>query len=91
MISRIIRGCSDLPYIGRHCGIDELFIAVAFGGAVLFNWGIYAVLTGMGFMATIFVPRFLFSAYVRAELSDKLVSGEKCDLATECGYTKDLK
>lgn len=72
MIRQIIRGCGDLPYVGPHPGtfiLAALLLAGALAGAKGGYWG---MLGGLAFMGVFMVPIYLYGAYDRAKLSDKL-------------------
>lgn len=73
VIHQTIRGCGNLPYVGKHPGTGILFIFLVMG-AIAGERG--------GFIGTIvvgifIVPMYLCAAYSRANLSDKIVRSKQ--------------
>jgi len=70
------RGCCDLPGVGEHPGTPMLVFMVILGGIAGGTNGLVGALIGSAAFLTIFAPIYLWGAYERAELSDKLDTSE---------------
>ena len=64
IIRQIWRGLWTLPQCGEHPGTYILLVILAI--ATLGGWGVFLV------AAAIFVPMYLYGAYIRAETEDRL-------------------
>lgn len=73
MFKQIIRGCTDLPYVGEHPGVGTLIMFVIMGGFAGAKGGISGVIGGASLMLVFVLPIFLYGAYDRANESDLLV------------------
>lgn len=73
-LRQTLRGCRRLPHVGEHPGAAWLAGLILLGGAVGSGDGALAVAGGAAMMAAVMGPLFLFGAYQRAALSDRLQS-----------------
>jgi len=71
-IRQIIRGCGTLPYVGEHPGTLFFIMYIALGGLAGRDGGISGFIVGCAIVAVVLGPMYLYGAYSRAELSDKL-------------------
>jgi hypothetical protein len=77
-IRQIIRGCTNLPYVGEHPGTFVMLMLMFMGGlAGSSKGGTVGALGGMALMVVLMLPLFLWGAYDRANLSDHLVEEAK--------------
>lgn len=75
VLRQIARGGTTLPHVGSHPGTGWLFAFILMGAyAGASNGGEWwGALGGAGITALGMVPLYLFGAYDRAQLSDRLV------------------
>lgn len=76
MIRQIIRGCGNLPHVGNHPGTAWVLFFMLMGalaGAEHGSWR--GAIGGAVFMALGIAPLYLWGAYDRAKLSDRIVAG----------------
>ena len=76
-IRQIIRGCTNLPYVGDHPGKFMMVMLILMGGMAGGTGGAAGALGGMALMGVFMLPLFLWGAYDRANLSDRLVEEAK--------------
>lgn len=77
MLKQIIRGCTDLPYVGNHPGVGPLVLFVIMGGLAGAKGGIFGAIGGVTLMIVFMLPLFLYGAYDRANESDQMVKRAK--------------
>lgn len=73
VIRQVIRGCTNLPYVGPHPGCFIMIMFIIIGAMAGAKGGISGVIGGSCIVAICVLPFFLYGAYDRANLSDKLV------------------
>lgn len=69
---QMARGCTDLPHVGEHPGTMMLLCFVVLGALAGRDGGLPGVLGGAAIMAIGIGPFYLWGAYDRANLSDRL-------------------
>jgi hypothetical protein len=72
VIRQIIRGCGTLPHVGSHPGTAILVMFVVFGPLCVTSAGPAAMAMDAGLMILMFGPIYLWGAYDRAWISDKI-------------------
>jgi hypothetical protein len=77
MFKQIVRGCTDLPYVGEHPGVSTLIMFIIMGGLAGAKGGLFGVIGGVSLMLVFVLPIFLYGAYDRANESDLLVKRAK--------------
>lgn len=77
VIHQTIRGCGNLPYVGKHPGTGILFIFLVMGAIAGERGGFLGTIVGAAFMGIFIVPMYLCAAYSRANLSDKIVRSKQ--------------
>jgi hypothetical protein len=76
VIRQIIRGCGELPHVGDHPGSIWLFMFILMGLLAGVQSGLWGAFGGATLMALFMLPLYLWGAYDRAQLSDRLVERE---------------
>lgn len=77
VIRQIIRGCGYLPHVGEHPGTGMVIgLSLATGAAGASGGGLVGFVCGSGAGAAVFGPMYLYGAYDRANLSDRIASRE---------------
>ena len=71
-LRQMLRGCDDLPHVGSHPGTGLLLVFLVMGAFAGRHAGIFGILGGVAIMGIVFVPVYLYGAYDRANLSDRL-------------------
>lgn len=71
VIRQCVRGCTDLPHVGPHPGAAVLVVVILLGGIAGLK-GRLGFLAGAAIMSAVYVPIYLYGAYRRAQLSDRL-------------------
>lgn len=78
LIRQIKRGCTNLPYVGEHPGKFMMIMFMFMGGmAGGSKGGSAGMFGGMAIVGLLMLPLFLWGAYDRANLSDRLVEEAK--------------
>lgn len=72
VLSRIIRGCGNLPYVGPHPGLPLLALLTAVAAVAGIEKGIVAVLVSAASMFVMIGGFCLIGSYHRAKLSDQI-------------------
>lgn len=73
IIRQIIRGCGTLPHVGEHPGTAFLFVFVLMGAAAGASHGGWrGAIGGALFMGACMAPPYLYGAYDRAQVSDRI-------------------
>lgn len=67
IVKQIARGCNTLPGVGSHPGTFIMFILIGLATAAA---GVLGFIVG----AAVYGPMYLYGAYCRAELSDKMTT-----------------
>lgn len=70
-IRHIIRGCGNLPHVGEHPGTLMIVAFLVMGALSGANGGWQGALFGAGVMAVVFVPMYLYGAYMRSVESEQ--------------------
>lgn len=70
-IHHIIRGCGTLPHVGEHPGTVLIIAFVVIGAMAGAKGGWKGALFGAGVMAIVFVPMYLYGAYMRSVESEQ--------------------
>lgn len=71
-IRHTIRGCGRLPHCGAHPGTPLLYLFVSLGAAMGSYEGVVGALVGAGFMLAWTGPLYLWGAYDRSKLVERL-------------------
>lgn len=71
VIRHIIRGCGVLPHVGEHPGTVMIVIFILLGALAGNKGGWQGCVGGAAIMAAVFVPMYLYGAYMRSVESDK--------------------
>lgn len=71
-IKHIIRGCGWLEHCGEHPGTSILFCFILMGAIAGSHGGWKGSLFGAGAMGTFMTPLYLWGAYDRSVLNEKL-------------------
>ena len=74
-----IRGCGNLPHVGEHPGTEMLILFIIMGALAGAKGGLTGAIVGALFMGLFLIPVYLYGAYDRANLSDK-ISGDENEL-----------
>jgi hypothetical protein len=72
VLRQMVRGCRDLPHVGGHPGAEYLLMFISLGAFAGANGGLVGVLGSAAVMALFVAPLYLYGAYDRANLSDRL-------------------
>lgn len=70
---QIVKGCGALPYVGEHPGTGPfaaLVLIIGAAGAQRGGW--LGLVVGATLALAVFGPMFLYGAYSRANLSDRM-------------------
>lgn len=69
---QIVRGCGALPHVGSHPGTGYVLALIGAGAVAGREGGWAGALVGAGIVAAFMVPMYLYGAFARAELSDRI-------------------
>lgn len=73
IIHKTVRGLGTLPHVGRHPGISSLLFWIAIGSCAGGKSGeLMGVIGGAALMTVGLGPLFLYGAYDRARISDRI-------------------
>lgn len=78
-IKHIVRGCGWLEHCGDHPGTAVLFVFILMGAIAASNGGWRGCIGGAGFMAVGIAPLYLWGAYDRSVLDEKLSKNNQND------------
>ncbi len=73
-LRQIIRGCGTLPHVGEHPGtlyVVALIGAGAYAGATR-SGSVLGALVGAAIVGVVILPMYLYGAYERARISDRM-------------------
>lgn len=76
VLRQIIRGCGTLPHVGEHPGTVLVVFIVVLGVVAGGRGGWLGALLGGVLMLGVFGPMYLWGAYDRANISDRMSSHE---------------
>jgi hypothetical protein len=72
VLRHVIRGCRTLPYVGEHPGTGFVVMLILTGGAAGWKGGLVGILMGAALMAVVMLPMYLWGAYDRSVISERL-------------------
>lgn len=75
IIRQIVRGCGYLPHVGEHPGtVLVVGLCLATGAAGAQGGGLVGFFCGSLAAAAVFGPMYLYGAYDRANINDRIAS-----------------
>lgn len=73
-VRQIIRGCGYLPHVGEHPGTGMIVLFVIMGAVAGLHAGWRGALGGALLMGAVFGPMYLYGAWDRANISDRITA-----------------
>lgn len=75
ILRRSLRGCGHMPHVGNHPGTGYVIALIGAGAFAGLRGGWLGAIAGACFVACVMVPMYLYGAYERAKLSEKISAG----------------
>jgi hypothetical protein len=73
IVSAIVAGCGAMPHVGAHPGTGIVLFLIVITGAAGAQAGSWAgFVGGLGLAVAIYGPLYLYGAYERTRLSERL-------------------
>lgn len=95
VMRQIVRGCGNLPHVGEHPGTIAVLLFTGMGAVAGAHRSVLGAFVGALLMAAVFGPMYLWGAYDRARISDRIALQQKlgkycadCQAIPQIGYCK---